>query len=70
MMLQDWCALENWEIREGWGYSGVTGPWGAFWEIREQKVMGMWGCYMYMSELSDPAGRPRLHSCCGRLWAG
>lgn len=37
MMLKDWGALENWEIREGWGYSEVTGHWGIYWEIENRR---------------------------------
>lgn len=47
-MLKDWGALENWEVRGGWSYSGVTGLWGIYWENRKQKVMGVWGCCMYI----------------------
>lgn len=65
MTLKDGGALENWKIREGWDYSEVTGLWGVYWEIREPNVMGMCGCDMCISELSDPTRRPRLHSSRG-----
>lgn len=31
----NWGIWENREIREGWGYFGVIGFWGVYWEIRE-----------------------------------
>lgn len=63
-MLQDWGALENQKIRR-LGLFCSNRALCVDWEIKEQNMMGVWGCCVYMSELSDPTGRPRLHSCCG-----
>lgn len=49
MILQDWGALENWKIREGWGLFGSDRAfWGIDGKIKEQQVMGAWGCCVYV----------------------
>lgn len=62
MMLQDWSALETWE-RVG----VILDDGGLGYRLGDRRAEGD-RCvrfYLCMPELSDPSGRPKLHSCCG-----